>query len=156
MIIKNSSVTRKRLESMPSPLIEIAHDLESSFSSRYSESCCLVTKSCLTLLWPHVLLPARLLCSWNFPEKNTWSGLSFPSPGDHSDSRNQTPFSCISRQILYHWATREAQDGEILYKCKFPLEKGSLLFPELLFLLFFKIIRPKQSLSQRATFCRSI
>ena len=30
----------------------------------------LVTKSCLTLLRPHGLQPARLLCPWNFPGKN--------------------------------------------------------------------------------------
>ena len=31
----------------------------------------LVTKSCPTLLCPHALQPARLLCSWDFPGKNT-------------------------------------------------------------------------------------
>ena len=36
------------------------------------------------------LWPARLLCPWNFPGKNTgvgyhWSGLPFPSPGDLPD-----------------------------------------------------------------------
>ena len=33
--------------------------------------CCLVSKSCLTLLQPYELQPARLLCPWNFPGKNT-------------------------------------------------------------------------------------
>ena len=33
--------------------------------------CCLVTKSCLTLLQPHGLSPTTLLCPWNFPGKNT-------------------------------------------------------------------------------------
>ena len=28
--------------------------------------CCLVAKSCPTLLWPHGLYPARLLCPWGF------------------------------------------------------------------------------------------
>ena len=32
--------------------------------------CCLVTKSCLTLLQPHGLSPTTLLCPWNFPGKN--------------------------------------------------------------------------------------
>ena len=32
--------------------------------------CCLVTKSCLTLLWPQGLQPTRLLCPWDFPGKN--------------------------------------------------------------------------------------
>ena len=26
--------------------------------------------------------PTRLLGPWDFPGKNTWSGLPFPSPGD--------------------------------------------------------------------------
>ena len=34
------------------------------------ECCCLITKSCLTLQ-PHELEPARLLCSRDFPGKNT-------------------------------------------------------------------------------------
>ena len=33
--------------------------------------CCLVTQSCPTLLRLHGLWPARLLCPWNFPVKNT-------------------------------------------------------------------------------------
>ena len=35
---------------------------------------CLVTQSCLTLLWPHVLQPARLLCLWGFSRQEYWSG----------------------------------------------------------------------------------
>ena len=34
----------------------------------------LVAASCLTFLWPHVLQPARLLCPWDSPGKNTWMG----------------------------------------------------------------------------------
>ena len=37
---------------------------------------CLVTKSCLTLR-PHGLWPARLLCPWDFPGKNTGVGCRF-------------------------------------------------------------------------------
>ena len=33
--------------------------------------CCLVALLCLTLLWPHGLQPASLLCPWDFPGKNT-------------------------------------------------------------------------------------
>ena len=39
--------------------------------------CCLVSKLCLTLLWPHGLLPVRLLCPWDFPGKNTGVGCHF-------------------------------------------------------------------------------
>ena len=41
----------------------------------------LVTKSCLTLLRPRGLEPARLLCPWDFPGKNTGVGY-FPSSGN--------------------------------------------------------------------------
>ena len=36
--------------------------------------CCLVPKSCLTLLPPHRLQPTRLLCPWNSLGKNTGVG----------------------------------------------------------------------------------
>ena len=39
--------------------------------------CCLVTKLCPTLLQPHQLQPARVLCSWDFPEKKTGVGCHF-------------------------------------------------------------------------------
>ena len=45
-------------------------------------SCFLVAKSCPPLLRPHGLLPARLLCPWNSPGKNTFllQGI-FPTQG---------------------------------------------------------------------------
>ena len=48
---------------------------------------CLVTQLCLTLLRPHGLQPARLLCPWDFSGKNTGVGCHsllqeiFPSQG---------------------------------------------------------------------------
>ena len=48
--------------------------------------CCLVTKSYLTLLQPHGLQPARLLCAWDFPQE-FWNGWPFPSPVDLPDPR---------------------------------------------------------------------
>ena len=39
-------------------------------------SSCLITKSCLTQQ-PHGLWPARLLCPWDFPGKNTAVGCCF-------------------------------------------------------------------------------
>ena len=41
-------------------------------------------QSCLTLR-PHGLWPARLLCLWDFPGKNTGVGLPFPTRGDLPD-----------------------------------------------------------------------
>ena len=70
-------------------------------------NCSLVPKSCPILLQSHGLCPpgfsvhgisqARIL---------QWVAVSF-SRGS-SWPRDQTPVSCVSRWILYHWATREA------------------------------------------------
>ena len=38
-------------------------------------SCCLVSESCLTILWPHELQATRPLYPWDFPGKN--SGMDF-------------------------------------------------------------------------------
>ena len=50
----------------------------------YSGCCRLVTESCLTLLWPHGLLPTMatwLLYPRGFPGKNTGMGCHFPLQG---------------------------------------------------------------------------
>ena len=39
--------------------------------------CCLVPKSCLTLLWPYGPLPPRLFCLQDFPGKNARVGCYF-------------------------------------------------------------------------------
>ena len=51
------------------------------FTSQYFVCCCLVTKSCPTLLQPQGLQPTRLPCPWDFLRQEYQSGLSFPSPG---------------------------------------------------------------------------
>ena len=51
-------------------------------------------------LQPHGLYPARLLCSWDFPGKNTWVGLPFPSPGDLPNPGIK-PWSPALQQTLY-------------------------------------------------------
>ena len=68
-------------------------------------SCCLVPKSCQTLLRPcsspgsyvHVISQARIL---------EWIAISF-SRGS-SRPRDPTQVSWIARWVLYHWATRDA------------------------------------------------
>jgi len=69
--------------------------------------CCLVTKSCPTLWDPIDCSPARLLCSWDFLGKSTGVGCHFLLQGIFP---TQGYNSCLlpGRQILYHWATREA------------------------------------------------
>ena len=43
-----------------------------------------------------------------FSRQEYWCSLPFPSPWDLPNQRIK-PVSCIDRQILYHWATKEAQ-----------------------------------------------
>ena len=93
--------------------------------------CC--AQSHLTLCYPHGLQPARLLCPWDFPGKNTGVGCHFllqgifPIQGSNpclqarilewvaisssrvsSQSRDQTCVSYIGRQILDHCPSWEA------------------------------------------------
>ena len=68
--------------------------------------CCLVTGSCLTLLWPHGLWPAILLCPWDFPGENPGMGCHFLLHGIFWPS-DQTCVSCTGWQIVYCWVTRE-------------------------------------------------
>ena len=41
------------------------------------QSCCLVIKSCPTLLRPHGLYPTWVFCPWDFPGKNTGVSCHF-------------------------------------------------------------------------------
>ena len=64
---------------------------------------CILPQSCLTL-WPHRLYPARLLCPWDFPGKNTGVGYHFLLQSILNPS-----LLCLLhwRQSLYPWATRD-------------------------------------------------
>ena len=48
-----------------------------TLGTTYFRVCCLVTKLCLTCLWPRGLHPARLLWPWDLPGKNTRVGCHF-------------------------------------------------------------------------------
>ena len=48
-------------------------------------SCCLVTKPCLTLLRPPWTIARQAPLSMGFPRKEYCSGLPFPSPGHLPD-----------------------------------------------------------------------
>ena len=61
-------------------------------------------------LWPHGLWPARLLCPWDFPDKNTGVGCHFLLQG-FSRPRDGTRVACTGRRIVYHSATRETQEN---------------------------------------------
>ena len=101
---------------------EASYRTETPASFFWCCCCCLVAKPCPALLWPHRLQPARLLCPWDFPGKNTGVGGHFllqgifPTQGTH--------VSCAGRQILYHRAT-----GEAHHPSKPPLTKCYWLFP---------------------------
>ena len=81
--------------------------ISSFYRDTHQICCCLVAKSCLTLLQPCGLQPTRFLCPWGFPGKNTGVGCHFflqeifPNQGSNS-------YLLHCRQILYHWATWEA------------------------------------------------
>ena len=62
--------------------------------------CCLVTSVVSNSVWPYELQPARLLCPWDSPGKNT---------GVSCQALLQGIFLILGllhwRQILYHWPT---------------------------------------------------
>ena len=58
-------------------------------------------------LWPHGLWPARLLCPWDFPGKNTGVGFYFFLQGIFL-IQELNPCLLLGRQILYCWATWKA------------------------------------------------
>ena len=80
---------------------------------------CLVTQSCLTLLWSHGLYPTRLLCPWDSPGKNTGVGCRalfqgiFPTQGS-----NPSLLHC--RQILYQLSYQGSPYNAV---CKLNLSK---------------------------------
>ena len=63
--------------------------------------CCLVTKSCPTLLWHYGVQPTRFACLWDFPGKNTEVVVICFSRG-YSWLRDWTCISCLKGR-LYHY-----------------------------------------------------
>ena len=70
--------------------------------------CCLAVKLCPTLLQLHGLcsLPGSSVHEISQARILEWLAISFS--GGSSQSRDWTHVSCVGRQILYHWVTREA------------------------------------------------
>ena len=66
--------------------------------------CCLVTKSCPTLLQPPwaIVPPSSSVLGISQARILEWVAISF------SRGYSWTRISCIGRRMLYHWATREA------------------------------------------------
>ena len=46
--------------------------------------------------------------SMGFPRQEYWSGLPFPSLGNLPNPGIEPESPALARQVLYHWATREA------------------------------------------------
>ena len=73
---KNPSLTgmlifqKSQFMSFFSLLIWLFHVALTSHLS-FQHCCCLVTQSYPTLSWPHGLRSTRLLCPWDWPDKNT-------------------------------------------------------------------------------------
>ena len=61
---------------------------------------------------PHGLYPTRFLCPWDFPSKNTGVACHFLLQGIFFKQGSNSRLLCLlhCRQILYHWAAREARD----------------------------------------------
>ena len=70
--------------------------------------CCLVAKSCPTLLRPHGPQPTSLLCLWDFPGKNAGMGFHFLLQGIFLTQGSNQRLLSFCGQILYCSATREA------------------------------------------------
>ena len=66
-------------------------------------SICVCAYSCLTLLWPFGLWPARLLCPWDFPGKDTGVGCYFLFQVIFLTQRSNQFLLCLlhCRWILY-------------------------------------------------------
>ena len=64
--------------------------------------CCLVAKSYLTPLLPPGLQPARLLCPWDFPCKNTGVGCHFLLQGIFLTQGSNSAHLHRQVWILYH------------------------------------------------------
>ena len=68
--------------------------------------------SLVRLLWPRGLQPARLLCPWDFPGKNTGVGCHFLLQGLSSRPRDQTCIfwiSCIAGRFFTTRTTGESK-----------------------------------------------
>ena len=78
-------------------------------------------------LWPHPCDP-RLLCPWNSADKSTGVGCHFLPQGIFLTQRSN-PQLLLGRQVLYHWASREAHKTcyTVLNYFSFPLNCELLL-----------------------------
>ena len=95
--------------------------------------CCLFAKSYLTLLQTHGLQSARLLCSWDFPGKNTGVDCHFLLQVS-SWPRDLTPVSCVETvsriaggllccSWILHWLSHQGLEKLLKVQSGIPFEK---------------------------------
>ena len=63
-------------------------------------------------LLPHVLWPARLLCPWNSPSKNTGMGCYALLQGNLPDPGKEPRSPALAGRFFTFWATREARKAQ--------------------------------------------
>ena len=71
-------------------------------------ACCLVTKSCPTLLQVALRITAHQApLSMGFSRQEYWSGLPFPSPGElpHPGIESSSPALQVDSLPLSHWGS---------------------------------------------------
>ena len=73
----------------------------------YAVLCCLIAKSCLTDCEPVDCRPPGSSVH-ETPQARILEWVAISSSRASSWPRDRTHISCIGRQILYHWGTREA------------------------------------------------
>ena len=83
---------------------------KSELGSRTCYCCCLVVKSCPTLMWSHRPQPDRLSVHGIFQARILeWVAISISRRSSWPRDRSLIScVSCIAKWILYLWATREA------------------------------------------------
>ena len=86
------------------------------FGWQYWASCgCVLSCSVMSDPLANPGTPAKLLCSWDSPGKNTGVDCHFLCQGIFLTQRSKSPMSpCIGRKILYHWATWGSPLGKLL------------------------------------------
>ena len=70
---------RQQLEACQSPVNRMGGELNLTCQmlKLYPEVVVVQSLNCVQLLWPHGIQPTKVLCSWDFPDKNNGVGCHF-------------------------------------------------------------------------------
>ena len=107
--------------------VEFAALKAESFAPRHLGSRCVLCVSCSVMsdsLWPHGLQPAKLLCPWDFPGKNTGVGCHFLLQRIFL-TWGWTWVSCIRDRILYSLSHPGPREAHTAYKSLRWRKKGT-------------------------------